>query len=194
MNASPSERGDTVSGSRERGGPAAAAAAMRGGRDGRRAGGAGDADSMFAPGGPFTALATLCLFVGLTAITGGLTLVARPDGSLVQMSVETLRHSPFRDFLIPGLVLALVVGVPNLLAGVIALQRRRATALLGLFAGAMITGWIVVEYLLLHAFHWLQALYLIVGLATLVTAWVLVRTGAGDRDGATSDTSAARRR
>jgi hypothetical protein len=50
-------------------------------------------------------LLALCLFVGVTAIAGGLSLVVAPDGHLMRMSVELLERSVFASFLIPGVVL-----------------------------------------------------------------------------------------
>ena len=56
------------------------------------------------------ALGILQLFIGLGAVAGGLGLVLEPDGSNLGMPLSMLEHSPFSDFLIPGLVLLLVNG------------------------------------------------------------------------------------
>jgi hypothetical protein len=55
------------------------------------------------------------------AVCGGAALVARPDGVILGMPAAVLDGSPFRDFLIPGAVLALVIGGANL-AGVACLS------------------------------------------------------------------------
>jgi len=53
-------------------------------------------------------LIALEAFTGLTAIAGGVLLMVRPDGSLLQMAPSALaalaRNSPFSDFFIPGLL------------------------------------------------------------------------------------------
>ena len=57
------------------------------------------------------------MLTGVTAAGGGLALVLRPDGSFLQAPLSVLRHTPFASFLVPGLLLAAVVGVSNLLGG-----------------------------------------------------------------------------
>ena len=42
---------------------------------------------------------------------GGVSLVAAPDGRIMQMPVSYLDGSPLSDYLIPGLILLLVLGV-----------------------------------------------------------------------------------
>lgn len=59
-------------------------------------------------------------FTAVTAILSGIALIFYPDGHFFQMSVTLLEHSPFNNFLIPGLVLCLVVGGSNL-AGALSL-------------------------------------------------------------------------
>lgn len=132
------------------------------------------------------ALAALTLFVGLTALAGGVELIAWPRGNpAMGLDVTALRYSPFTDFVLPGLILFVCVGLSNTAAAILALRRHPRTAPLALFAGAMITGWIVIEALLLRTAHPLQALYLALGLATLTLARRLHR--APHRAGATDN-------
>jgi hypothetical protein len=116
-------------------------------------------------------LAGLCLFTGITAVGGGATLAARPDGSLLEAPPGMLAHSPFSTFLIPGLLLVFVVGLGNLLAGVLVLRESRLAPYLAFFAGTALLVWIVSEMLLLHTTHWLQLGYLAIAVLTLLEAW-----------------------
>jgi len=50
-------------------------------------------------------------FLSLGAFYGGLVLIITPDGSLFKMPVEMLSGSPFRNFLIPGIILLLIFGL-----------------------------------------------------------------------------------
>ena len=61
-------------------------------------------------------LLILLLVQGLGGIGGGLSLVLKPDGSVMGMPVSHLDGSPFSDYLIPGLILLLVLGVLPLVA------------------------------------------------------------------------------
>lgn len=56
-------------------------------------------------------LAVLMVIMALMSIAGGGLLAVKPDGSLMDMPVSDLAHTPFSDFLIPGLVLLIVLGI-----------------------------------------------------------------------------------
>jgi len=50
-------------------------------------------------------------FLSIGAFYGGICLIISPDGSLLQMPVELLANSPFKSFLIPGLILLFTFGI-----------------------------------------------------------------------------------
>lgn len=56
-------------------------------------------------------LTTLVAIQAVSGLGGGLVLVLDPSGGLLGMPLSVLRHGPFTDFLIPGLILMLVLGV-----------------------------------------------------------------------------------
>ncbi len=129
-------------------------------------------------------LVTLCLFAGLTSIWGGTELVLAPDGSFVGLPLKLLQYSPFVDFLVPGLLLAGVVGAINTLAGILVLARKPAAGGAAIVGGFAMATWIGVEIALLRTFHWLHAIYLAVA-CTIVLAAVVTEHRAGTL-GATS--------
>ncbi|WP_340014007.1 hypothetical protein [Paenibacillus sp. FSL K6-1318] len=49
--------------------------------------------------------------LGLGAIVGGVILIMDPSGSMVNLPESLLEHSPFANFLFPGIILLLVLGV-----------------------------------------------------------------------------------
>jgi hypothetical protein len=117
-------------------------------------------------------LATLCLFTGLTSVLGGAELALAPDGSLVGLPLSLLRYSPFTDFLVPGLLLAGVVGAINTVAGVLVLARKPPAGGEALVGGVAMATWIGVELALLRSFHWLHGVYLALAAAIVVVALV----------------------
>lgn len=64
------------------------------------------------------ALALVQAFVGFTAVGGGVALAAAPDGRFLQADPTVLAGSPFSDFLVPGILLAVFVGGGGLLTAV----------------------------------------------------------------------------
>lgn len=129
-------------------------------------------------------LGAFCLFTGLTALGGGTELVGWQYGSPWNpaLQVSLLGHSPFSDFLVPGLLLFWLVGVVNLFSGVLALRRHRVGEIASFGGGSALTVWILSQLAMLRAFSWLQVVYLVIGLATMGTAlWLWLRRHAAVR-------------
>jgi hypothetical protein len=49
--------------------------------------------------------------LGISALSSGILLILKPDGSLLKLPLYTIAGSPFMNFFIPGLVLAIFVGI-----------------------------------------------------------------------------------
>lgn len=113
------------------------------------------------------AAAVLSLFTGVTASLGGIELMVWREGGPWLPPLSVLAHTPFETFLVPGALLFACVGLSNLLAGWWMLKRHDLEAMGVIAGGALLTGWIVTEMLLLRMAHWLQLVYLVVGVATL---------------------------
>jgi menaquinone-dependent protoporphyrinogen oxidase len=118
-------------------------------------------------------LATACLLTGITAFAGGLALVTSPDGALVHMPTSVLSHSPFSTFLIPGLLLLLVVGGSNVIAGWLVMRDRLRANAWAFAGGAALLGWIVTEMVMLRTVNVLQFVYF--GMSVIVMAEALRR-------------------
>jgi uncharacterized membrane protein (UPF0136 family) len=119
------------------------------------------------------------VFVALTAVFGGFTLALGFD----KFPADWLNGTLFRSYLIPGLILAVVVGGSATVAAVAALRRADTGALIAMLAGAILLGWLVGERLILPSrafvpqFWWLEALYILAGLMMVVPAlavWLVV--------------------
>jgi len=105
-----------------------------------------------------TVLIAVLLVQAVGAMGGGAALIAAPDGGVVKMPVSYLAGSPFHDYLVPGIVLFVVLGLGPLLAAVALLRRPTARALAALnpFPGQ----------------HWSWTLSGVVGVALLV--WIAI--------------------
>lgn len=53
----------------------------------------------------------LHLVLGFGAVFGGLGLVIDPSGELIKMPISLLEYSPFSNFLIPGIILLVMLGI-----------------------------------------------------------------------------------
>ncbi len=107
------------------------------------------------------------------AIGGGIGLVRDPVKN-IGMPVSLLEGTPFKDYLIPGLILLIVVGLFSLLVFVGLLLKWRAAWWLSLASGGGQMIWIVTEGVLLGylsgAGIGLQIVFGLVGLGVVVTA------------------------
>jgi hypothetical protein len=110
----------------------------------------------------------LLAFVALTSIVSGALLVASPDGSLFHTSTVILKSTPFSSFLIPGLILCILVGGSNLVALVFNLRSHPLRFNATIAGGIVLIGWTFVQMFLIGVSHWLQFVYLGIGLMILL--------------------------
>jgi hypothetical protein len=115
------------------------------------------------------ALIVVDLFAALTAIAGGVALIA----GVIQFPLEWLQSTPFSSYTIPGLILAIIVGGSALVATATMLTGRSVGVIASLAAGFIIAGWTVGEVAMLGYVSWLQPFMFVVGLVTIgLAVWL----------------------
>lgn len=117
-------------------------------------------------------IVVLQLFTAVTALAGGALLVIRPDGSLLSADTALLAGTPFSDWLVPGLLLAVLVGVGFLAVGWWRWIQGPFAAVLSIVAGIGLVAFEIVEFSII-GFHPLQVVYGILGL-TLIALTLIV--------------------
>jgi hypothetical protein len=118
----------------------------------------------------------LQILVGVGAVVSGMMLILDPSGSLLHAGTAMLRGTPFADFLFPGIILFLVIGVGQLLAGVVTFRRHPRAALTGGVLGLGLMIWIFVQVNMIGGGHWLQYTYFFIGVGETALAF-LIRAG-----------------
>jgi cellulose synthase/poly-beta-1,6-N-acetylglucosamine synthase-like glycosyltransferase len=103
-----------------------------------------------------TIASVLLLLNGFSALLGGWNLILHPDGSSLGMSVSLLAASPFKDFLIPGIVLFVCNGIASIIAFTGFLLHPRKLAWLVWVQGIILLVWLVVQIVMIHTLHPLQ--------------------------------------
>lgn len=114
------------------------------------------------------AAVALEILLGVGALFGGGQFIIAPDGHLLGMTTTMLAGTPFRSYLVPGIILFTFVGVAPLLAAAITLRRQAIAPLAAIAVGLILIGWICVEMVVLAgpgSLAW--AFYLVLG-TTLV--------------------------
>ncbi|HOZ75415.1 MAG TPA: hypothetical protein PLS51_04490 [Flavobacterium sp.] len=117
----------------------------------------------------------LLLLTGLNAIVAGTLFIVSPDGSLMGMSVSTLRFAPFGDFLVPGIVLFTVNGCFNIIVALLVFFRTRYHAFLVSFQGLVLVGWIIVQVCMLRVINGLHLTLFTVGVMLFLAGMFLHR-------------------
>jgi hypothetical protein len=92
----------------------------------------------------------LLLINGLGALYGGGNLMIYPDGSGFGMPLSLLAHTPFHNFLIPGIILFIANGLSSILVCAALLLNVRYAWLLVLAQGSVLVGWIVIQIILIQ--------------------------------------------
>jgi hypothetical protein len=126
------------------------------------------------------ALVVLQIFVGITAILGGFGLVSDPSGTKMNIPLELLKNSPFTNYLIPGLVLLLVIGVGHVVGGIITFLRHRYTGNLAVFFGAFLALYMITEVWFIGLVNFSQPLYFVLGAVELTFGLKLSKGGKTD--------------
>ncbi|PQA53210.1 hypothetical protein [Siphonobacter curvatus] len=112
-----------------------------------------------------TLIIILLLGNGLSALAGGLALIMDPSGGALQLPLGLLRHSPFTTFLIPGLGLLIINGMPSLYTIWTVIQKRRYYPLFVVGQGLLLIAWISVQVGMIREVSILHYSYAIMGIA-----------------------------
>lgn len=106
----------------------------------------------------------LLLFNGTGALFGGWSLISDPTGQDLQLPQNLLQHSPFPDFFIPGIVLFTSIGVFSLIVFLWLIMRWKYDAILLISEGILVTGWILIQIIMIRQFSYLQFIFAAIGL------------------------------
>lgn len=117
----------------------------------------------------------LLLFNGIGACYGGWLLMTDPTGGTLQLPLHWLEHSPFADYFIPGIVLFCANGLLSFVIAFFVITGRWRYPLLVMLQGAVLTGWIVIQVLLLQMVYFLHFIMGGTGLLLLLCGLLLQR-------------------
>lgn len=93
----------------------------------------------------------LLAFNMLGAFYGGTSLILYPDGSDIQLDLNFLEHSPFKNYLIPGIILFCVNGLFSAFVLWQVVMNKRHAAKLIIVQGILLTGWILIQIMLIRS-------------------------------------------
>ena len=116
-------------------------------------------------------------FIGLGAFAGGISMLIKPDGSILHMEsmlpyFEVLPFSNvlFQNYIFPGIALIIVNGVSNAIAFTLILLKKRLGYILGTVFGFTLMLWIIIQFVIFPP-NILDTLYFIFGCLQLVSGY-----------------------
>lgn len=110
----------------------------------------------------------LLLFNGSGALFGGWALMSEPDGSIFGLSTALLEHSPFRDYFIPGIILFTVNGLFIVFILLLLFFNPALFPVLLRLQGILLTGWIIVQIIMIRTPSILQLIFIATGLLMIL--------------------------
>ncbi len=105
-------------------------------------------------------LGLMQLFVGISGFTGSIPILTKSTTNLVSGSGQ--------DFFVQGVLLLLMVAVPNLVASYFALNLHRKTGVLSLIAGVVLLAWVGYHFFTFGYQSFFQIFYLVIAIAELL--------------------------
>jgi len=113
------------------------------------------------------------VFVSLSGIAGAIPMLTHPAGEPWGMPQSLLRYSPFRSYLIPGIILLLAIGLLSLWVLWLTLERRSGYGWWVALQGCVLLGWLLTEVVMLRLAMWAHYLYGAVALVLIVAGVAL---------------------
>lgn len=112
----------------------------------------------------FISLIIIEFFNGLSGLAGGFGLIMDPTAESLGMELAWLDGTPFKSFLIPGIILFVFNGLGNILAAVLSLRKHSHFPAVALSFGAVMMIWIISQVSFIGYKSFLQPLYFSTGL------------------------------
>jgi hypothetical protein len=118
-------------------------------------------------------LAIMHFFVGAGALFGGGAAILNPLSPL-GVPLDLLINSPFENFLVPGLILFLIIGIGSMISGFMAVLKSNYQGYFSSVSSWALMIWIVVQCFMIRAVAFPHVLFFFIGLAGAVLAFSIL--------------------
>lgn len=118
------------------------------------------------------------MFLGLSGVIGAIPLIVNPGGEPWSMPQSLLQYSPFRSYLVPGIILLIANGLLSVWALWLTVSRRPGYGWWVIAQGVVLLGWLIVEVAMLRLMVWPHYFYGAVAMALVISGIAIVRVTA----------------
>lgn len=114
----------------------------------------------------------LLVILSVSAIAGGLILIIDPTGDGMQLPIEHIQHSPFKDYFFPGIILFSTNGVSALIVLIVVIIKSKYYPWFIIYQGSILVGWIAIQMMMLQVIYFLQFILGTIGII-MITAGII---------------------
>lgn len=115
----------------------------------------------------------LAILNGTGALIGGWSLMSDPTGSDLGLPASWIDRLPFADYFIPGFLLFVLNGLLSIFCAASAIIKIAGYEKLVMAQGALLTGWILIQVLMLQTVETLHISMLGIGLTLIGLGMIL---------------------
>jgi hypothetical protein len=98
-----------------------------------------------------------------------------PDGSLMGMTTAMISHTPFSNYMIPGLFLLIIHGIGNIIGAMFSFNLIDAAGKTGVLLGLILNLWIIIQMYWMGYTSFLQPLMLSFGIVEAGIGIIIIR-------------------
>ncbi len=113
-------------------------------------------------------LVILIVFVSATTIFSGMLMLARPGGTLNALPLGLFNGRNFHDYFVPGFLFSMMAGNANLVALFYIIEKEEKQYSLAMAGSIILIVWVLAHMFITEQFHWLQVIYIGVGIIMLL--------------------------
>lgn len=118
----------------------------------------------------------LLFLVSLNALAAGYSFIREPSGRGLGISTDYLKSSaPFRDYLIPGIILFVMIGVLSSLIAITIMLNKKGYSVLLMIQGFVFIVWIAIQLTMVKSFHPLHLIIACIGVVLFVIGYIMQR-------------------
>jgi hypothetical protein len=88
--------------------------------------------------------------IAIAAIPAGLMLIIDPSGEMIGFPDDAVDKMPFDDFLIPGVILFVIIGLGNLIGGVLTYRNYEFAWFCGISLAVLLFIWLTTQAIIME--------------------------------------------
>ena len=105
-----------------------------------------------------------------SAIYGSYHFITDPTGQTIGYSLAEIKGTPFKDYLVPGWLLLIFMGLGSVVSCGLAMQEEESYTNYIMVQGGICMVWVLVQIIMLHHVTFLQLVFILIGIALVFSA------------------------